>query len=201
MPLLADAIGFGKPGGDFAIDFVHTRETEGVKMVTRREGFDAAKARVGQTARQNNVAVDPVFTNDERRKAHPHLKRDPRLFRQDRDRSVLLRDSQQPVENRAHGFRLTGEVRGERITTAGVGLIAIRELPSAIRTAPQGRQPFRGFHALVAAAAIKAGVMAQTAAIIDVGREREEREILPVHVVLKIEHAREAGAGDLRFRP
>jgi hypothetical protein len=147
MPLLADLIGFSEPGGDFGVNLRDTLETERVKMISRREGFDATEARVRQTVRQNNVPVDPVSTNDESREAHPNLKCDSRLFRQDRNRSVLLRDGQQPVEDRAHGFRLAGEVRGERVTTAGVRLIAIRELPSAIRTTPQGRQPFRRFHA------------------------------------------------------
>ena len=44
-------------------------------------------------------------------------------------------------------------------------------------------------------------IMIEPAAIIDVGRQREQREILPVHVVLQIEHARETGAGNLRLVP
>src|SRR5438552_14725856 len=43
--------------------------------------------------------------------------------------------------------------------------------------------------------------MAEAAPVIYVGGEGEEREILPVHVVLQIEHAGETGAGDLRFVP
>src|SRR5256885_6515481 len=43
--------------------------------------------------------------------------------------------------------------------------------------------------------------MAEAAAIIHIGREREQREILPVHVVLEVEDARETGAGNLRLVP
>src|SRR5438874_13009960 len=43
--------------------------------------------------------------------------------------------------------------------------------------------------------------MAEAALVIYIGGQREEREILPVHVVLQVEHARKTGAGDLRFVP
>lgn len=43
--------------------------------------------------------------------------------------------------------------------------------------------------------------MIEAAAIIHVGREREEREILAIEIVFQIEHAWETGAGDLRFVP
>jgi hypothetical protein len=42
MALLAHSIGFGKPGGDFVIDFVHAREAKRMQMISRRESFDAA---------------------------------------------------------------------------------------------------------------------------------------------------------------
>ena len=66
MALLADQVGFGEPGGDFVIDFVHAFETKGVQMISRRESFDAAKARVLQPTRQDDVAVDPILPDDER---------------------------------------------------------------------------------------------------------------------------------------
>src|SRR5439155_18289539 len=43
--------------------------------------------------------------------------------------------------------------------------------------------------------------MPAAAAIIDVGGEREEREVLSIHVVLEVEHAGEAGSGYFRFGP
>src|SRR5438552_15672154 len=51
------------------------------------------------------------------------------------------------------------------------------------------------------AAAIETGTRVQAVEIIQICRKREQREILPVHVVLKIENFRETGAGDLRFVP
>ena len=50
-------------------------------------------------------------------------------------------------------------------------------------------------------ATVKARIVIASAAIIDIGRQREEREILTIHVVLQIEDARKTGAGDLRFLP
>src|SRR5438067_12214778 len=43
--------------------------------------------------------------------------------------------------------------------------------------------------------------MPEPAPIIDIGREREQRKILPIHVVLQIKHPRETGAGNLRLVP
>src|SRR4029453_8619055 len=43
--------------------------------------------------------------------------------------------------------------------------------------------------------------MTETAAIIHVGGEREQREILPIHIVLQVEDTRETSPGDLRFVP
>src|SRR5947207_12650846 len=50
-------------------------------------------------------------------------------------------------------------------------------------------------------AAVEARLMTKPAAIIHVCREGEQRKILPIHVVLQIEHARKSGAGDLLFLP
>src|SRR4051794_610217 len=50
-------------------------------------------------------------------------------------------------------------------------------------------------------AAVETRMMPEAAAIIHVSRQGEEREVLPVHVVLEIEHARETGAGNLRLIP
>src|SRR5262249_41101548 len=50
-------------------------------------------------------------------------------------------------------------------------------------------------------AAIKTRTICDAAAVIDVGGEGEQREVLTVHVVLQIEHARKTGACDLLFGP
>src|SRR2546423_8203526 len=43
--------------------------------------------------------------------------------------------------------------------------------------------------------------MSPAAAIVGVGGERQEREVLSIKIVFQIEHARETSPGDLRFRP
>jgi len=90
VALLAHAICFGEPSSDFVIDFVNARKSKCVQMISRRESFDTAKARIFQAARQNHVAVYPVPPNNESCETHPDLKRDPRFLWQNRDRSVLL---------------------------------------------------------------------------------------------------------------
>jgi hypothetical protein len=139
MTLFAHSIRFGEPRGDFIIDFVDVLETKRVKVISRRESFDPAKAWALETTREDDMTVDPVSANDERGETHADVKRDPGFLRQNGDRSVFLRDGQQLVEDRADGFRLTGEMRGEGVSPAGVRLIAIRERAPATRTAPERR--------------------------------------------------------------
>ena len=110
MALLAHSVSFGEPGGDFVINLIDALETEGVQMISRRESFDPAEARVLQTSRQDDVAVDPILPDDERSETHADLKSDPRLFREDDDGAVLLGDGQQFVEDRAHDRGLAGEM-------------------------------------------------------------------------------------------
>ncbi len=91
MALLADSIRFREPRNHFVVDLLQPFEAKSVKMISRRESLDAAKAGVFEATCQNNVAVDPVFPNDERGKTHSHLKCDPRFLREDDDRTVRLR--------------------------------------------------------------------------------------------------------------
>src|SRR5438045_2876044 len=105
MALLADAIRFGKPSGDFVIDLVDAHESERMKVIPRRKCFDAAKARILEAARENNMTVHPILPNNECRETHPDLKRNSRFLREHCDRSVLPGDGQHFVENRANGFR------------------------------------------------------------------------------------------------
>ena len=82
MPLFADSIGFGEPPRDFVIYLLDACESKGVEMISGRKGFDPAKPRAFQTARQNDVAINPVLSNDEGGEAHANLKGDSRLFRE-----------------------------------------------------------------------------------------------------------------------
>ena len=94
MTLLADAICFSEPVSDLVVNLLDAFESKSVKMISRRKSFDPAEARGLQTPRQDNMAVDPIVPNDERRETHPHLKRDSSFLREDGHWSVLLRDGQ-----------------------------------------------------------------------------------------------------------
>src|ERR1022692_2601484 len=48
---------------------------------------------------------------------------------------------------------------------------------------------------------MKARVMPETAAVIHVGGQRQQREILTIHVVLQIKYFRKTCSGNLRFVP
>ena len=50
-------------------------------------------------------------------------------------------------------------------------------------------------------AAIKTGTMPDAAAVVNIGRKREQRKVLPIHVVLQIEHTGKAGSRDLLLIP
>ena len=94
MGLFADAIRFPEPRCDFIVDFADALEAKGMKMIARRESFDPAKARMFETPREDDMAIHPVLSNDERGKTHPHLKRNPCLLREHGDWPVSPRDAQ-----------------------------------------------------------------------------------------------------------
>lgn len=94
MPLLAHLIRLRQPGPDFVVDFVHVFETEGVKMIARRKGFDPAEAWIREATRQDDVAVDPVLPDRKGRETHSDLESDPGLLGQNGDRAVFLREGE-----------------------------------------------------------------------------------------------------------
>ena len=137
MTLLPNAVGLGQPGGDFVINIINAPEPKRVEMISRRKGFDAPEARILEATREHDVPVHPISPNNERGETHAHLKGNPRFFGQDSDRTVLLRDRKQLVEDRPHARRFAAEVRGQRVAAARVRLITIGKLPAAIRAAPK----------------------------------------------------------------
>jgi hypothetical protein len=80
MPLLAHAISFSKPGGNFAINLIHVFEAKGVEMISGRKSFDAPEAWILEAAREDDVAIHPIPPDDKCREAHAHLKGDPRFL-------------------------------------------------------------------------------------------------------------------------
>jgi hypothetical protein len=59
MTLFTDSIRLGQPRRHFIIHFLDARESKSVEMISGRESFDAAKTRVLETPREDDVAVDP----------------------------------------------------------------------------------------------------------------------------------------------
>lgn len=201
VPLRAHLIRLREPGPDFVVNFVQAFEAKRVEMIARRKGFDPAEAWTREATRQNNMAVDPVLPNREGGETHTNLESDPGLLGQHDDRAVFLREGEQFVEDRPDVRRFAFEMRRERIgLIARMRLVPVRELPAAFGATPQwwiGR-PRARFFALrphtqhrdqaversIHLAAVEARVMAEPASVIHVGGEREEGEVLPVHVVL-----------------
>src|SRR5437763_7127609 len=195
MVLLADSISLGQPRGHFVIHFVHAFESKSMEMIPGRKSFDAAETRMLETACQDDVAIDPIPSNDKRGEAHSHLEGDTSFLQQDRDGAVQFCEVAQLVEDRADGRWLSFEMGSERITAARMRLIAICKLPFAVRASPHpvcranhiklcivvatalwAVSPERPTGAwLHATAAIKTRVMPEPTAIFDIGREREKR--------------------------
>lgn len=137
MALFAHPVCLGEPGGNLVIDFLNALETKRVQMISRRESFDPAKARMFEATRQDHMTVHPIFPNDESRETHPDLEGDPRLFGQNRDRAIPPSEREQFIEDCSHVLRFAGEMGSKRISPAGMRLVSIGELPSAIWAAPQ----------------------------------------------------------------
>jgi hypothetical protein len=209
-------------------------------MISGRKSFAATEAWIFASAREHDMTVDPVLSNDERGKTHPHLKRDPCLLRQHVNGPIFSGDAQHLVEDRSHSRRLVLEMGGERMMATGVRLISVCKPAAAFWATPQrrtGHARLHGWANLVAqasclwgrqasclskstfarsrrdaccphrqdacatSATIKTRIMPEAAPIIDVGREREEREVLAVHVVLEIEDPWETCPGNLGLVP
>jgi hypothetical protein len=136
MALLAHSIRFGQPIRDLGIDFLDARETKGAQIISGRKSFDPAKARMLEATREHDMAVHPVSPNHESGETHSHLECDSGFLGQHCHWPVLFGEPKHRVENRADARRLPFEVGRESIAPASVRLIAISELPLAIRAPP-----------------------------------------------------------------
>src|ERR1700737_1905408 len=73
--------------------------------------------------------------------------------------------------------------------------------PRAMAVNRQRARRYRSADRIPSVRAIKPGRRSETRAVIHVGREREQREILAVHVVFEIKDARKSGPGNFGFVP
>ena len=115
MALLTNLIRLGQPCGHFGIHLISALEPKRMQMISRRERFGAPEAAIFNATREHDMAIDPVPSNNERGKTHPHLKRNPCLFREDDDWPVFPGDPQELVENSANGRRLSFEMGRKRV--------------------------------------------------------------------------------------
>src|SRR4051812_12981697 len=70
-----------------------------------------------------------------------------------------------------------------------------------IRRGSPDRHHFSGTEHRAVSAAIKGGGMTATSAVIGVSGQCQQREILPIEIVLQVEHAGKSSAGDFRLSP
>src|SRR5438552_18432126 len=102
-------------------------------MVSWRERFDAAEAGIFEATREHDMAVDPVPSNDERGKTHPHLKRDPCFLREHSDGPISPGHAQYLVEDCADKRGFTLEMGRKRMAATRVRLIAVGKPALAFR--------------------------------------------------------------------
>ena len=102
------------------------------------EGLDPSKARILETASQDEVTVQPLAARRDLGKGHADLKRDAGLLRKDaHGTNRANRGGELPIQ-RANRRGLAAKMMRQREPSAGVRLIAVREQATARRTSPQG---------------------------------------------------------------
>ena len=148
--LLSDQIRLRQPSTKFGVDIRGLYQSKYMHMVPRRNCLDVAKARMVQSARQYQVPVEPGSPRRQLRKRHSDLKRDSCLFWKDTHGADRLQDCNDLIEQRANLRRLVAEVIGKLVFAAGMRLIAVGEVPTALVAMPQSRL----FHRQVSAAAV-----------------------------------------------
>src|SRR5713101_4297796 len=68
--LLSDRVRLAQPGDEFRVDLLGPRDAEDVHVVARRDGVDAAEARVLEPPRQHDVPVEPALPRRHLRERH-----------------------------------------------------------------------------------------------------------------------------------
>jgi len=135
--LLPYQIRFGQPRSEGAVDVAQMDEAKFVQVISRRKRLDSAKARVFETSRKDHVPIQPLFARSDLCKGHPHLKSDPSLLGENSYGANRPNGCDDCVEESPNRWWLTTKVMSEGVAAAGVRLIAIGELASALLTSPQ----------------------------------------------------------------
>src|ERR1700730_19117711 len=83
------------------------------------------------------MPIDPLLLERDRRETHAYLEGDARLLRIDNDRPQALDHRFQMKIECQHVWRFPLQVLGKRVASAGVRLVLIGELSSALGACPQ----------------------------------------------------------------
>ena len=137
MLLLASRIRFSRPSGKLTVQILKRVQAECVQMIARREGLDAQEPRVLHAPREHEMTDEMALTNAHRSERHSHLEGDPGLLRKDRHFTDVPDQRNQRIEQLPHFRTLSLKVLVDTVAGAGVGLVAIRELPPARGTASE----------------------------------------------------------------
>jgi hypothetical protein len=105
-------------------------------MVAGRNGLDGAKAGMFDSARQDEVAVQPVRFGSDLGEGHADLESDAGLLRENPDRSDVAKRRNNRAKERADGRGFAAEMAGKVVAAAGVRLIGVGELPPACLAPP-----------------------------------------------------------------
>jgi hypothetical protein len=106
MTLFTDSIGFCEPGAKLLVNFTGCRESEGMNVVSRRN------------------------------RLHAHLKSNPSLLRKDAHRSDSPNSRDDLIEQPSNVWPLPLKKVFEIVPTAGVRLVTIRKIASALLASP-----------------------------------------------------------------
>jgi hypothetical protein len=137
MFLLANGIRLPRPISKLPVEILKRFEPERVQMIARREGLDAQEARMLHAPREHEVTDEIALANADRGERHPHLEGDPRLLREDLHVTDFSDQRNQRIEQLPDFWTLSLKVLIDAVPSAGVRLVAIRELPPARGTAPE----------------------------------------------------------------
>lgn len=140
MLLVADSIRSRKKTLELLVEFGRRREPEVMYVISPRDRLNLVEAVTAGDLREHQV------TNHVRRawrqlgEGNARLKRDTGLFRQHGNGADGLKGGEESLVEAANAFWTTFEVMFKVKRCARVNLIAVGELPMALRTAPKRSQ-------------------------------------------------------------
>jgi hypothetical protein len=137
VQLLTHSVCLGQPCAKLSVYVAWLGESEGVHMITRRNGLYAAEAGVLGPSGQYNMTVEPIRSRCDLRKGHAHLKCNPSLLWNDAHRAESANRGSYLIEKGSNFRPLAFEMMLQIMPGAGVRLVAICEIAPALLTLPK----------------------------------------------------------------